>query len=178
MVVSPRQRDLVTFWLMPAAPETDLFAELIKTLARELKAPLFPAHLTLFSGGLAVGEARRLLRDFESKAFSLSIERIDHSSQFTKTLFVRFRSSAALDRLARTLQREAGVDSRKVADPHLSLCYKKLGLSTRRDLASFIQLPFRKVRFNRVMLALCRAPTRNAADVKAWRTVSSIRLRD
>ena len=171
-----RPNELFTFWLMPAAPEKDLFSELIKTLAHELKAPLFPPHLTLFSARLPINEARRIFADFESDALSLTIAGVAHSSQFSKTLFLRFRSNSALSRLTSNLQRRAGIKPRQVTDPHLSLCYKKLAPSVRRDLSVIIRMPFRKVCFDRVTVALCGSQTRTAADVKAWRTVSTVPL--
>ena len=177
-VIRARPNESIAFWLIPAAPKKDLFDQLIKTLVRELKAPLFPSHLTLFTARLPLTEARRVLRDFESGPFSLTISQVSHSNQFSKTLFIRFRPSNALSRLTSRLQGRVEMKRQAVADPHLSLCYKNLPVAARRELAAIVRMPFKKVLFDRITLALCRPQTRSAADVKTWRTVSGVRLGD
>jgi hypothetical protein len=59
--------DSVTFWLIPAEPEKDLFRELIETLARELKAPAFPAHLTLFTARISSPKRAALWQTFRTR---------------------------------------------------------------------------------------------------------------
>jgi hypothetical protein len=94
-------------------------------------------------------------------------------SKFTKTLFVRFVPAKSLDQLAADL---AG-GTKSVGDPHLSLVYKKLPMRTKRELASTIKLPFRKVAFDSIKAVRCPFPTKTRADVKAWRVMAAKSLR-
>ena len=65
---------------------------------------------------------------------------------------------------------------RSVRDPHLSLLYKKLPDSTKKQLASTIKLPFREVVFDSIKAVRCVSPTQTRADVESWRTIASKRL--
>jgi hypothetical protein len=171
-----RKKSAVIYWLMPARAERALFSSIIRILSEELDAPLFDPHLTLFSVAQERSLARRALREIEARPFSLSIRDVQFSAAFTKTLFVRFRPSAALHQLVSVLQGRAGQPLKKISDPHLSLCYKKLPTKTKRELASAIKLPLREVRFDSVRAVVCPMPTRTAADIEAWQVIERKRL--
>jgi hypothetical protein len=166
----------IIYWLIPARAERELFASIIRILAEELDAPIFEPHLTLFSSAPDREFAKKRIREVKARPFSLSIREIQFSAAFTKTLFVRFRSSAALNHLVASLQRNAGVALKKISDPHLSLCYRKLPTRSKRELVSAMKLPLRKVWFDCVKAVACPMPTRTANDVTAWQVIRRKKL--
>jgi 2'-5' RNA ligase len=160
------------YWLIPANPERELFLELVRILAKQFGAPKFEPHLTL---GRAKDResARRVLRQIKAAPVRLRVRGIGCSSKFTKTLFVRFHSTKTLERLIADL----GGNPKSLRDPHVSLIYKKLPARTKRELALVIKLPSREVVFNSVKAMHCISPTETRAEVEAWRTLASRRLR-
>ena len=173
-----RARTAAVYWLIPARAERELFFSLIRILARELDAPLFEPHLTLFSTTEDGRSAAKHLKKVQAGPVSLTIRDVQFSAVFTKTLFVRFRPSAALHRFVARLQRNAGLPLRKISDPHLSLCYKKLPAKSKRELLSAIRLPLREVAFDCLKVVVCPVPTRTAEEVKAWRVIGRKKLAD
>lgn len=166
----------VAYWLVPAPAERELFQTIIKILARELQAPLFEPHLTLFSTSLEGALSSRVWQETKAAPRKLRIRGVRFSALFTKTLFIRFAKGAALDQLAARLQRKCGARVSPVADPHLSLCYKHLPAATRKRLAAMIRLPLQEVVFDTLKVVRCASPTRTAADVAAWRVLARQKL--
>jgi len=75
-------KKVTAFWLVPAAPEKQLFGALIRILARELKAPLFEPHVTLFVSATRAADVRRLLKDMSSRsAFEPVLQKTIRRSQ-------------------------------------------------------------------------------------------------
>ena len=48
--------------------------------------------------------------------------------------------------------------SKGVTDPHVSLLYKKLAPSVKRELASAIRFPFREIVFDSIKAVRCTLP--------------------
>ena len=84
------------YWLLPAKPERDLFCEVVRILRKEFRAPNFEPHLTLFSVSKDRQPPKKVLRQISSRRIRLGTRGVGFSSEFTKTLFVRFNSSDAL----------------------------------------------------------------------------------
>jgi hypothetical protein len=61
-------------------------------------------------------------------------------------------------------------------DPHISLLYKKMPASTRRELAAAIKLPFREVMFDCIKAMRCVSPTESRRDVESWHQVATKRF--
>jgi hypothetical protein len=171
-------KKVTAFWLVPAGSEKQLFGALIRILARELNAPLFEPHVTLFASAAPPADVRRLLKKTRSAPILLDVGGVGYSGRFTKTLFVRLRGSPRLKDLLKELSGRAGGRVPRLSDPHLSLCYKKLSASAKRELASVIRLPLRKVRFDIIKAVRCISPTKTARDVRAWRTIGTRNLRN
>ena len=158
-------------WLIPAAPYRELFREYIRILAREFDGPRFEPHLTLCP--LPDGKtARAILRQVKAKPVRLGINEIAFSARYTKTLYVRFHPTKSLEKLVGRL----GGKPKSLRDPHVSLLYKGLPATKKRELAATIKLPFREVVFDQIKAVRCPSPTATAADVKAWRVLATKRL--
>jgi hypothetical protein len=166
------KKQVTIYWLIPAEPERELFAELIRILAKEFDAPRFEPHLTL---GVAKTKqaAEKALRQIKAAPVRLRVRGIGFSTKFTRTLFVRFHRINALENLIVDL----GVNRQSLRDPHVSLIYKRLPARAKKELALTIRLPFRQVMFDGVKAMLCISPTKSRADVESWRKLASRRLR-
>ena len=99
------------------------------------------------------------------------------SSEFTKTLFVRFKSSDALRKLVADFSREAKLRAKAPTDPHVTLLYKKLPRAAKKELAAVMKLPFRSVVFDSIAAVRCASPSRTKADVQAWKILAKKSLR-
>jgi hypothetical protein len=170
-------RRAIVFWLVPAQPERELFHGIISILARQLDAPQFQPHLTLFSTENDVRLVNRVLRTVNVEPMRLTLNGIRFSPQYTKTLFARFRPSEELNELVGTMQTAGGKRRAKVADPHLSLCYKRLSAATKTKLAQLIRVPLRDVLFDTIYAVRGSVPTRTAADVAAWEIIAQRKMR-
>jgi len=172
------KRTAIVYWLIPARDERELFCDIIRILYREFDAPNFDPHLTIFAMKEDRKSPRKILRDLRSAPLRLNVRTVGFSSQFTKTLFVRFAPSKSLDELTVALARAAKSPAKPVRDPHLSLLYKNIPVVIKKELARTIKLPFRKVLFDSVAVVRCVSPTKTKEDVKAWRVMATKSLRE
>jgi 2'-5' RNA ligase len=158
----------LTYWLLPAQPAREFFRETIRRLAAECDAPLFEPHLTLAVGPDSMATAQQILTDVGTAPIELRVNGVYFTSKFTKTLFVRFDSTSALERLRDSLGLEKGSEP---FDPHLSLLYKTLPPEKQSQLAGTLQLPFQNVRFDALEVVRCRLPVTTSVDIAAWETI-------
>jgi hypothetical protein len=160
---------VIAYWLLPAESAQNLFADIVGELAARFDAPIFTPHLTLFLASENSRASTEVLKELGSVAVDLPVFGISFSEQFTKTLFVRFEKTHALQRLSSAISELSSDPQQNLADPHLSLLYKHLPKETKRELASSIQLPFREVSFDSICAMRCISPTQSAGDVRAWK---------
>jgi len=172
------KKTAIVYWLLLAKPQRDLFCDIIRILRKELRAPNFEPHLTLF---VAVKtdrvEPARVLRQIQSRPIRLRVRGVAYSQKFTKTLFLRFKSNSALRRVASDLARAAKVRAKPPSDPHISLLYKTLPRQVQKELANVIKLPFRTVVFDTIAAVRIVLPVRDGADVDRWKIVARKSLR-
>jgi hypothetical protein len=161
----------IAYWLLPAQPARSFFAEAISELADRFDAPNFDPHLTVFLAPENLRAPAEVLAELGGVSIKLASIDVGLSEEFTKTLFVRFEKTEALQRLNVDICELSGAPENQLADPHVSLLYKYLPVETKRELAGSIQLPFREVAFNSICAMRCGVPTSSAADVHAWKLV-------
>ena len=164
---------VLTYWLVPASPAREFLREIVGRLAAECDAPLFEPHLTLAVGPDSVAPTQRILAGVADGPIELHANGIHYTSKFTKTLFVRFDSSPALEQLRESLGLDASAEP---FDPHVSLLYKTLPAEKQSQLAAAVRLPFQDVRFDAIEVVRCRVPVATSADVAAWETIGTRRL--
>jgi hypothetical protein len=168
-----RSTNAIAYWLIPAKAERELFREIIRILAEQLGAAQFEPHLTLLVTANNEELPGKVLKRIKASPVRLTFREIGWSETFTKTLFARFESRRALQRLASALTSDAAV----IRDPHVSLLYKELPTATKKELARTIRLPFRTVTFDAVQAVRCALPTRTRSDVEGWRALARRQLR-
>jgi Cyclic phosphodiesterase-like protein len=177
------KKNVTVYWLLPAKPERELFCTVIRILRKQFRAPNFEPHLTLFAttkdrGSRKLSESpKKVLQQIGSRPIRLTARGVAFSGIFTKTLFVRFKSTDALRKLVSKLSRATKSTAKVPNDPHVSLLYKKMPRRAKKEIAAVIRLPFRGVVFDSVAAARCRLPSRTAADVENWRILAKKSLR-
>jgi Cyclic phosphodiesterase-like protein len=172
----PKSTALV-YWLIPTKPQRDFFSEAIRILSKQFNAPRFEPHLTIIVTPEIGLSPRKILKQIRTSPISLGVRGIGFSSKFTKTLFVRFTSNKSLAKLVVDLARETQSPAKSAHDPHVSLIYREMPTSTKKELASTIQLPFSTVLFDSIKAVRCASPTKTRSDVEAWRVVAKKSLR-
>jgi len=172
------KRTVIAYWLMPARDERELFCDIIRILYKEFDAPNFASHVTVFATKEDRQSPRKILSQIRSAPIRLRVRGIGFSSQFRKTLFIRFVPSKPLDKLIVDLALATKSPVKPVRDPHLSLLYKNIAVATKKELARTIKLPFREVLFDSTAAICCVSPTKVKADVEAWRVIARKSLRE
>jgi 2'-5' RNA ligase len=163
----------LVYWLIPAKPQRDFVSETIRILAKQFNAPRFEPHLTVIVTTENGQSPRKILKQIRASPISLRIGGIGFSSEVTKTLFVRFKSNKSLEKLVFDLARETRSQVKTAHDPHLSLIYKKMTVSAKKELASTIHLPFSTVLFDSIKAVRCASPTKTRSDVETWRVLAT-----
>lgn len=171
------KKTAIVYWLLPAKPERELFCAIIRIFCRELRAPNFEPHLTLFAGSRGRQAPAKILRQVRSRPIRLSAGNVAFSGKFTKTLYVRFKSTPALKKLAVDLARATNSRAKALRDPHVSLLYTRIPRAARREIAAVIKLPFRRVLFDSVAAVRLSLPVRTRADVDKWKIIAKKSLR-
>jgi Cyclic phosphodiesterase-like protein len=169
---------VIAYWLIPAEPAHRFFQRLIEDLARRYDAPLFEPHVTIHVGANYLDAAEKTLSRTarEWQPIHLKAVRIGHSDEFIKTLFVQFAPNRKLQQLNAIIRNAAQDSSHYELKPHLSLIYKYMPATARRELADSIKVPFPEVIFDSLKAIRCISPTRTRADVDAWRLVATKKL--
>ena len=166
---------VIAYWLIPAEPAHRFFQRLIKDLARRYGAPFFEPHVTIYVGVNNANAAEKVLSKAarEWQTIGLKALGINHSDEFIKTLFAQFAMNRKLRQLHQIIRNAAQDLSDYELNPHLSLLYKNMPATARRQLADSIKVPFSKVIFDSLKVVRCISPTQSGADVEAWRVVAA-----
>ena len=168
------RRIVIAYWLIPTEPARNFLQGVINDLARRYNAPVFEPHMTIHVGSDGV-EAEEVIAKVVRgcRSVQTKVLKVCESGEFIKTLFVRFASHRKLQQLNETIRDSAQDSSDYQLKPHLSLLYKTMSILERRQLAHSIRLPFLEVTFDSIKAVRCTSPTRNRADVEAWRVVAA-----
>lgn len=169
---------VIAYWLIPAELAHSFFQRLIKDLARRHNAPFFEPHVTIYVGANDANAAEKALSKAarEWQTINLKALGINHSDEFIKTLFVQFAMNRKLRQLHQTIRNAAQDLSDYELNPHLSLLYKNMSATARRELADSIKVPFSEVIFDSLKAVRCISPTQSGADVDAWRVIATREL--
>ncbi len=158
------KRFATLIWLIPAQPSYTSLSLFIADLARRFDAPVFEPHLTL---GSLTGESLGRIK-IPRRPITLKVIGVFTSEVFTKTLFVRFAGTRALEGLRSSFGME-----KDGYDPHLSLLYCKLPEGEPQRLATSLRLAQGEVVFDRFSVVRCPDPTITKKDVEAWKQAYS-----
>lgn len=160
----------VSFWLIPAEPFRSELDTLIRNLARRFHAPVFTPHVTIYSGAIDTFTNPQNILDVVltgAKPIELTSAGISFTNQFTKTLFIQFEQNPQLSLLSENIRRSTPAREPYNLDPHLSLLYATLDVTTQRDLARSIT-PQSRILFDTLQAISTGGSNLTAVDVEQW----------
>jgi 2'-5' RNA ligase len=162
-----------TLWLTPCEPLRSTLRSIIRRLAASLDAVEFEPHMTVHSGPSTDAEARAVAHMI-ARQFSpieVTADRLCHTERYTKTLFVQFQESAAVRQIFEAAAAGYSRQSSYVLNPHLSLLYKTLPQTERRELCEALDVPMGDYKFDRIRMIETELPIEDAGPVRRWRVV-------
>ena len=168
------RRIVIAYWLIPTEPARSYFQNIVNDLAKRYAAPQFEPHLTVHVGMDCTETVDEVLSNAgrSRKKIALQVLNVSSSSEFIKTLFIRFTRSTQLQQLNQSIRTAAEDSADYQLSPHLSLLYKRMSIQDRRLLTHSIEVPFSQVTFDSLKAVRCFSPTQSRADVEAWRVVA------
>lgn len=169
----------VAYWLMPSDRDRSPFQKMINTLANTYGAPVFEPHVTIFVGERSDNESPGDVIDEATAGMEgvwLRIDRIRHTSDFTKTLFVQFHPSHRLSALSDALRQRSAKPSDYVLDPHLSLIYHSMSEAEKEKVAASLIIPEPDIYFDEVRAIATPMSVRDRQDVESWKLLYRKRL--
>ena len=169
---------VIAYWLIPTEPAHSFFQDVINDLARRYDGPFFEPHVTIYVGANDANAAEKALSKAarEWQTINLKALGIKHSDEFIKTLFVQFAINRKVRQLHQTIRNAARDLFDYELNPHLSLLYKNMPATARRQLADSIKIPFSEVIFDSLKAVRCISLTQSGAEVEAWRVVAETSL--
>jgi len=169
------RQSLIAYWLIPAEPAHSFFQRIINDLVRRYDAPVFEPHVTIHVGADRADSAKNALGHAgrKCKRFGLTPLGTDQSDEFIKTLFVQFAMSVELRKTDDIIRAAVNDSLQYELNPHLSLLYKNLAATARRELAASISIPLSGVSFDAIKAVRCISPAQSRADVEAWHVVAT-----
>lgn len=172
------RQTVIAYWLIPSEPARSFLQRIINDLAHRYDAPVFEPHVTIHVGRDHADVANQAIVDAANEYTPIRLTPIEirESAEFVKTLFVQFAMSAELRKINHFIRDAANDSSQYELNPHLSLLYKNLAATTRRELAASISIPLSEVTFDAIKTMRCISPTQSRGDVEAWRVVAAVFL--
>lgn len=171
----------VAFWLIPSQEDKAFFQEIINTLAQEYDALTFTPHVTIYVGEYAPDESPTELLETATQGiqpFSLRVDQLLYTEEFTKTLFVQFHPNPVLSQITESLRSNSSKPSDYVLNPHLSLIYQYLSEETKKELVTSISLPKSEVFFDKVSAISIPETIKVREDVEKWNLISTQKLQE
>ena len=164
----------VSFWLIPSEEDRAFFQEIIDNLAKEYDAPVFMPHVTIYSGEYTPEESPTELLENAIQgiqSFSLKIENLLYTDEFSKTLFVQFSQNSRLSQIAENLRCHSKKSSEYELNPHLSLIYQHLSEEIKKELITKLSLPKSELFFNEVRAISAGNKEKGWEDVDRWEVI-------
>jgi hypothetical protein len=164
----------ISYWLIPIEADKKRLQRIINKLASRFDAPVFEPHVTLYSGEIDHSEdAADVLEGIAGEfPLMLQLRGMEHSDQFTKTLFMEFASNPALDQISDDLKSFSKARDDYALKPHLSLLYAAASREIREALTREIVVP-QVVRFNSLKAVATGDRTQTKSDVESWRSLAA-----
>jgi 2'-5' RNA ligase len=162
-----------TLWLTPREPLRSTLRSIIRRLAASLDAVEFEPHVTVYCGPSTETEARAVAH-LIARQFSpieLTADRLCHTEQYTKTLFVQFQETATIRQIFEAAAKGYSRQSNYILNPHLSLLYKTLPEAKRIELCEALDVPMGDYKFDRIRMIETELPIEDAGPVRRWRVV-------
>ena len=170
-------------WLVPSKAHLQPLRDEIAELAVASGSPVFEPHVTLFCGKPTdVGEVKEKFQQLSvgQHEINLTMQSIDVSDQYYKTLYVQLNKLPEIVSLVEQLKQLIDPVSDYVFNPHLSLMYKHMPANERAEVIKKMQLkipsilgPNKTIVFDKIKL-MTTAEGEDAAAVKSWQIIAEL----
>ena len=161
----------VAFWLVPAPPHNHDLAAIIEHLARELSAPRFEPHVTLYAGARGADDdvAALLTRAAQQvETMELRVTAVGTLPELFKTLYLEFEPDPRTEQLCRLFRAGLQPALPYVSNPHLSLLYKDLPEATRTALARRFDFAGQRITFGQMAAVRPGGEGHDWLDIEKW----------
>lgn len=171
--------DYFSYWIVPAEPIRTELRNLIARLAERFDTVQFEPHVTVYSGKSEDQEVERnvhlVAKSF--KPIALVPQSVEFSQALTKTLFVQFAPSSALQDMSDHLATNSHTQSGYELNPHVSLLYRMLPDDVLRQLADTTTIPRGLYEFNTLQVIAAERPPTTIDDIRHWTYTHQLQLR-
>jgi hypothetical protein len=161
----------IAFWLAPTSSQRRHLAAIIDWLGRELNAPSFEPHVTLYAGARnADDDVEKLLTEaaHEVGPIDLRVTAVRTSPKLFQALYLEFEPDSQSKRLYRLFQAGLRPSLQYVFKPHLSLLYKVLPATTRAALARRFDFVGQRITFEEIAAVRPGGGGNNWLDIQKW----------
>jgi hypothetical protein len=165
---------MYSLWLVPAEPLKGQLRSIIEQLAAKYEAVDFEPHVTISAGGISDdNETRAVARNIAGRfsPLELTVQKLDHTSDYTKTLFVQFDESEMARRMFYAIKESSSRPSNYLLNPHLSLLYKTISVATQSEICRTLDVPKGIYFFDGLRAIETESPLTQPEQIKRWRTV-------
>ena len=161
----------VAFWLVPAPPHHHDLAAIIEHLARELNAPRFEPHVTLYAGARGADDdvAALLTRAAQQvEAMDLRVTAVGTLPELFKALYLEVEPDPRTERLCRLFRAGLQPALDYALNPHLSLLYKNLPGTTRAALTRRFDFVRHRITFGQLAAVRPGGGGSDWLDIEKW----------
>lgn len=145
---------MYAIWLLPEKNDQYYLQKTIKKLSEKYNAPIFKPHLTIYGKvGVNIQFLKNIVKEiiFGIKPFYVKYSSIEHSNDFWKTVFLSIEENLSLKLINNGLRKNLNKFGKYTFHPHISLIYKKMNNSDKKNLVSKLYIK-KKFLFNRILI--------------------------
>ena len=156
-----------SIWLLLEKESRSNYRQIVKTISKRLKAPIFEPHCTIYGH---LNTDIEILKPFVTELaknynqFSASIKKIKSGDSYSKSLYVSIKNSGALNQLNKICKNKFSRLKKYGFDPHISIAY---GIYSKEEIyvsTKSLIIPSHVV-FNGLSIV------KTGKNVKSWETV-------
>jgi 2'-5' RNA ligase len=170
---------LSSIWLVPSEDDRAPFDDVINRLANKYDSIPFIPHITIWG---AITAPIEVVEEASSQAieginpFTVEIEKLDYSEEWSKTLFAQLLMNENLEKIYKRLSDRLNNYTPYKLNPHLSLVYKEemTELEKKTEIAN-IKLP-KEFQVDRIVVTLPQDPVRKWKNISKWQTPIEFKL--
>jgi 2'-5' RNA ligase len=163
----------IAFCLVPVRADHVFLSRVINDLAGELDAPPFEPHVTLHVGEqTAQDDIEDLLAGVAAwmEPIRLTACATGHTEALFKTLFIEFESDERPHAVHHVLRNGLVRRADYELQPHLSLAYKALPETKRRELAARYDFRGHRITFDHIAAVRPGRDKKDWMDIRSWDT--------
>lgn len=169
---------LISLWLGFSDEDEKLLRDVVKSLGDKYDAPIFTPHLTIYGDArteIEIMKQAALESIKDIKPFQISVDKLNYSEAFFKTVFIEFKESEFLNMISNRLQGKLSKYGNYTFKPHVSLIYKKLTDEIKKDIIKQVSIKD-KFTVSKIVLVVPGNNKDDWYDVLDWRVLVTFRL--